>query len=81
MIFNVTAELNDQILESLSCCDDKYKIIVHPALLVGFSSVTRSPSYLLDDGVAAMHTHDEIEFFKDGIKTAIGQFIIKGEKC
>ena len=63
--FKVTQELNKQILESLDCRDKRYREIVHPALLVGFSNITRSPSYRLEVGVAAMHTHDEIEFLNE----------------
>lgn len=62
----MSPELNAQMLESLCCEEPLYKEVIHPAILVGFSNVTRSPSYNLEPDVAAVHTHDEIEFLNQG---------------
>jgi len=36
--------------------------LVHPALLINFSNHTRSPSFRLPYGVAAVHASEEVEF-------------------
>jgi acyl dehydratase len=65
LTFTVTPRFNEQILESIGCQNlTRYRDIVHPSILVGMSNLTRSPSYHLDEGVDAMHTHDEIEFLR-----------------
>lgn len=64
LAFEVTPELNNQILESIGCCDKRYQEFVHPSFLIGYSNITRSPSYYVDNG-HAMHTHDEIEFINE----------------
>ncbi len=65
LVLKITPEINQQILESVGCNDKRYKELVHPSLLIGFSNLTRSPSYRLEDGVAAVHTNDEVEFLKE----------------
>ena len=35
--------------------------LVHPALLINFSNNTRSPSFHLPSGMAAIHTHEDVE--------------------
>jgi len=65
LVLQVTPEFNNQILESIGCRNlARYREVVHPSILVGMSNLTRSPSYHLDEGVDAMHTHDEIEFLR-----------------
>ena len=66
LVITVTPELNQQFLEAMDCDSSFYDYFVHPALLIGFSNITRSPSYKLDDGVAAIHVQDEIEFYGVG---------------
>lgn len=56
----VTRELNKQFCEALDCKNAIYKNVVHPALLINFSNVPKSPSYKLDKGFAAIHTHADI---------------------
>lgn len=58
----ITPKLNKQFLGALSCALPMYEKIVHPSILIGMSNITRSPSYCLDNGVAAVHVYDEIEF-------------------
>jgi len=40
--------------------------IVHPGLLINHSNVTRSPSFYLPIGMAAVHAKEEVEFLSPG---------------
>ena len=67
--FRVTPEFNQQYLEAVEDCHPRYlqetevgPPIVHPALLINYSSVTRSPSFYLPPGMAAVVAKDEIEY-------------------
>ncbi len=64
--FCLTHELNKQLLDAIHCDSLIYKEIVHPTILIGFSNITRSPSYIKPDNVATIHTHDNIKFMNIG---------------
>lgn len=64
--FCVTPSFNQQYLEAVEDYHPRYLEIVHPALLINYSNVTRSPSFRLPPGVAAVHTHEEIEYINPG---------------
>ena len=68
--FLVTEEFNESYLHAVEDLNPRYTEtaahgppIVHPALLVNYSNVTRSPSFHLPPGMAAVHTHEELRFF------------------
>jgi len=67
--FHVTPELNQQYLYGVEDYHPRYLEetelglpIVHPALLLNQSNITRSPSFSLPPDIAAVHTADEVEF-------------------
>lgn len=67
--FKVTPEWNDQFREALEAYYSRYEDqkgneppFVVPGLLIGNSNITRSPSFRLDPGMAAVHTKEEVEF-------------------
>jgi hypothetical protein len=69
----VTPEFNEQILEAVEDYHPRYRQetslgppIVHPALLIGQSNITRSPSHRLPPGKATVHTKEEVEFINPG---------------
>jgi hypothetical protein len=71
--FRVTADFNLQYLESVEDFHPRYlnesalhPPIVHPALLIVNSNVTRSPSFYLPDGTAAVHAKEEVEYINPG---------------
>jgi len=71
--FLVTPAFNKQYLEAE---EDYHPIylqdtdlgspIVHPSLLINHSNFTRSPSFYLPPGMAAVHAKDEVEFLSPG---------------
>ena len=68
--FLVTDEFNENYLHAVEDFAPPYTQsgaadppVVHPALLINYSNVTRSPSFHLPPGVAAVHTHEETRFF------------------
>ena len=65
--FRVTAEFNQQYLEAIEDYHPRYKEIVHPALLIAQSNVTRSPSFYLPAGMAAVHAKEEVEYFNPAL--------------
>jgi acyl dehydratase len=67
--FRVTPEFNRQYLQAQEDYNPIYlehtefgPPIVHPGLLINHSNVTRSPSFYLPTGVAAIHAKEEVEF-------------------
>jgi acyl dehydratase len=67
--FCVTPEFNEQYLEAVEDHHPRYTgetrekpPIVHPGLLINHSNVTRSPSFYLPSGMAAVHAKEEVEF-------------------
>jgi len=67
--FRVTPEFNAAYMEAVEDYHPRYNettdfgpAAVNPALLIVHSNVTRSPSFYLPEGVAAVHTDEEIEF-------------------
>ena len=64
--FCVTAEFNQQYLEAVEDYHPRYQQIVHPALLIAQSNVTRSPSFQLPPGMAAVHAKEEVEYLNPG---------------
>ena len=71
--FCVTPEFNQQYLEAVEDYHPRYlqetdlgPPIVHPALLIVQSNVTRSPSFHLPPGMAAVHAKEQIEYINPG---------------
>ena len=69
--FHVTEEFNENYLHSVEDFHPRYMEgrdgtapIVHAGLLFNFSNLTRSPSFFLPAGVAAIHTHEEATFLQ-----------------
>jgi len=67
--FQVTSEFNKQYLDALEDNNPIYTekndfgaSIVHPGLLINYSNTTRSPSFQLSPGVAAVHAKEEVQF-------------------
>lgn len=67
--FVVTPELNEQCLYGEEDYhprylekDDTRRPLVHPGLLLNMSNITRSPSFKPPQGIAAVHSGDEVEF-------------------
>ena len=60
--FHVTPELNQRYCDALDDNHARYKTLVHPGLLINYSNVTRSPSFHLPEGMAAVHAKEEVEF-------------------
>jgi len=71
--FQVTPEFNQQYLEAVEDYNPRYlretedgPPIVHPALLINHSNIPRTPSFHLPTNMAAVHTHEKVEFFNPG---------------
>lgn len=71
--FSVTPELNQQYLYSEEDYNPRYiegdgsgGAIVHPGLLLNMSNRTRSPSFYLAPGWAAIHASEETKFINPG---------------
>jgi hypothetical protein len=71
--FRVTPEFNQQYLEAVEDHNSRYlkdsesvPAIVHPALFINYSNITRSPSFRLPSGTSAVHSHEEVEFINPG---------------
>ena len=71
--FRVTPEFNRQYLEAVDDYHQRYlgetefgPPVVHPALFINYSSITRSPSFYLPRGMAAVVAKDEIEYLNPG---------------
>ncbi len=71
--FEVTREFNENFLHAVEDLHPRYMQgsddgppMVHPALFVNFSNVTRSPSFFLPPGMAAIHSHESVEFHAPG---------------
>lgn len=71
--FRVTTEFNQQYLEAVEDHHPRYSQstgagspIVNPSLLVVQSNVTRSPSFYLPYGMAAVHAKEDIEYLNPG---------------
>ena len=69
--FQVTEEFNENFLHSMEDFHPRYMEghsdaapIIHAGLLFNFSNLTRSPSFSLAAGVAAIHTHEEASFLQ-----------------
>ena len=75
--FQVTEEFNENFLHSVEDFHPRYMTgedgasatqstspIIHAGLLFNFSNLTRSPSFSLPAGVAAIHTHEEATFYE-----------------
>ncbi len=68
--FEVTEEFNENYLHAVEDFHPRYMTgegdeppIIHAGLLFNFSNLTRSPSFSLPAGIAAIHTHEEATFF------------------
>ena len=63
----LTEEFNESIVQSVGADSFRYlgandqPGIVHPALLIVFSNLTRSPSFRLPEHCAAIQTHDDVQ--------------------
>ena len=63
----LTDEFNESIVQSVGADASRYlgasdrPGIVHPALLIVFSNLTRSPSFRLPEHCAAIQTHDDVQ--------------------
>ena len=63
----LTEEFNESIVQSVGADASRYigaddrPGIVHPALLIVFSNLTRSPSFSLPEHCAAIQTHDDVQ--------------------
>ena len=63
----LTEEFNESIVQSVGADLSRYSGsgeqpgIVHPALLIVFSNLTRSPSFRLPANCAAIQTHDDVQ--------------------
>ncbi len=71
--FRVTPEFNHQYLEAVDDHHRRYleetelgSPIVHPALFLNYCSITKSPSFCLPPGIAAVVAKDEIEYLNPG---------------
>lgn len=71
--FRVTPEFNQQYLEAEEDHHPRYiqdtgagPPIVHPGLFINHSNVTRSPSFHLPPGMAAVHAKEEVEYLNPG---------------
>lgn len=71
--FTVTPEFNRQYLEAVEDYNPRYTQetesgppMVHPALLINYSNITRSPSFKLPPAASALHSHEEIEYLNPG---------------
>lgn len=71
--FLVSPEFNRQYLEAQEDYHPRYvqetdagAPIVHPGLLINYSSVTRGPSFRLPSNMAAVVAKDEIEYVNPG---------------
>ncbi len=74
--FHVTEEFNENYLHAVEDFHPRYMAsggasaenaaapIIHAGLLFNFSNLTRSPSFSLPAGVAAIHTHEEATFLE-----------------
>ena len=69
--FQVTEEFNENFLHSMEDFHPRYMEghsdgapIIHAGLLFNFSNLTRSPSFSLSAGMAAIHTHEEATFLQ-----------------
>ena len=67
--FKVSEEMNESYLQAEEDFSDRYVgsvvdrlPLVHPGLLINFSNHTRSPSFKLPPGVAAVHAREVVEF-------------------
>lgn len=54
LTITLSSELNEQFLHALDCENKKYKDIIHPGLILNLCSITQSPSFQLQDNVAAV---------------------------
>ena len=71
--FLVSPEFNRQYLEAVEDHHPRYSEegdagppMVHPGLLIVQSNVTRSPSFYLPYGMAAVHAKEEVEYLNPG---------------
>ena len=71
--FCVTPDFNQQYLEAVENHHPRYLqeteagvAIVHPGLLINHSNVTRSPSFYLPPGMAAVHAKEQVEYLNPG---------------
>jgi hypothetical protein len=68
--FHVTPEFNENYLHAVQDHHPRYTegpdAVVHPALLILCSNCTRSPSFAQDPGMAAIQTHELVEYHAPG---------------
>ena len=69
--FQVTEEFNENFLHAVEDLHPRYVTgedgappVIHAGLLFNFSNLTRSPTFSLPAGVAAIHTHEEATFYE-----------------
>ena len=72
-MFTVTPELNQQFLYAVDDCNQRYlqesdlsSPMVHSVIFIHYSAVTRSPSFYLPPGMAAVVAKDEINYLNPG---------------
>ena len=71
--FRVTPEFNQQYLEAEEDYHPRYlqeteagSAMVHPGLFINHSNITRSPSFYLPYGMAAVHAKEDVEYLNPG---------------
>ena len=74
LTFTVTPDFNYHYCLAVEGCHERYTTgtcnkppLVHPALLIFYSNVTRSPSFYLPQGMAAVHAKEEIKFISPAL--------------
>lgn len=66
LVLTVTKELNEQFVRAVDDRHSRYEHVVHPGLLLGYASITKSPSFFLPAGVQAVGAKMESEFLSAG---------------
>ena len=84
--FHVSEEMNENFLHAVEDLHPRYMeatdagpALVHPALLINFSNNTRSPSFYLPPGMAAIHTHEDVEHSRPGASGEALPRVVEGD--
>ena len=84
--FHVSEEMNENFLHAVEDLHPRYMeataggaALVHPALLINFSNNTRSPSFYLPPGMAAIHTHEDVEHSGPGAGGEAVPRVVEGD--
>jgi hypothetical protein len=68
LTLHISKELNNQFLKSLDVeKDERYEKIVHPGLIFNFCSITQSPSFYLENDIAAVGAKFNSSFVRPAI--------------